>query len=367
MIKRICTVLLTISLLITSSSMAVFACNEEQTNLYVTRILFGNNALSCEIEENVKEILSALYICSEQSDKKGQEKIDILKNARVSDIPSLDSINVCNENLLSCSHNAWEYEAEGLEKKQAERKNVLRNTVIQVFDFGWVVETFQKDSGQIDGFSALLYYLHILSDYLADDPYDTEISVKGYDIPAYSGTDTVELQGNNPQFTSAQKKSTESYTKFEGLDERGRTGTALANIGTDLLAPVDSRQNIGTIKPSGWKQEKYEGLVNSDPPLLYNRCHLIAHKLINCDEQINLITGTRYLNDAMIPYENAVVSYVKNTGNHVLYRATPVYKGDNLVASGVQLEGYSVEDKGEGICFNVYLYNVQPGVDINCC
>lgn len=364
MIKRICIVLLTLSLFVNSSSV-VLACNEEQTNLYVTQIIFGDDALLYEADKNVEEILSALYICSEQSNRDGKDKLDLLKDAKVSGIPGLDKINVSDEYLLSCSHNTWEYEAKGLEKLQAERKDVLRNTVIKVFDFGWINETFKKSSGQIDSFSALLYYFHILADYLADDPDDTEFSVKGYDIPAYSGITTVELNGNNPQFSSVQKKSTEFYMKFEGLDGFGRTGTALANLDKEHLAPSDSRQNIGNIKPSGWNQEKYEGLVNSKPPYVYNRCHLIAHQLIKCDEQVNLITGTRYLNEAMIPYENEVATYVKNTGNHVLYRATPVYVGDNLVASGVQLEGYSVEDKGAGICFNVYLYNVQPGVDIN--
>lgn len=128
----------------------------------------------------------------------------------------------------------------------------------------------------------------------------------------------------------------------------------------------NSRQDIGYIKPSGWNQQKYPGIVNSQPPYIYNRCHLIGHQLAGEDGEVNLITGTRYLNvDGMLPFEEKVAEYVRETGNHVLYRATPIYAGDALVASGVQLEGYSIEDEGKGICFNVYCYNVQPGVDIN--
>ena len=131
--------------------------------------------------------------------------------------------------------------------------------------------------------------------------------------------------------------------------------------------PTESRGNISNIKPTGWQQKKYEGIVDSKPPYLYNRCHLIAYCLAaeNSNEK-NLITGTRYLNvEGMLPFEEEVAKYLDNNDTHVLYRVTPIFKGNNLVASGVLMEAYSVEDKGEGISFCVYCYNVQPGIDID--
>lgn len=169
-----------------------------------------------------------------------------------------------------------------------------------------------------------------------------------------------------PSFTPSQKKNTTSFSQYSSLDSLGRCGTAIANISTDNMAPAGSRQYIGSIKPTGWETVKYPGFVNSNPAYLYNRCHLIAHQLNGNDTSVNLITGTRYLNESgMKPFEDKVASYIQTTGNHVLYRATPIFEGDNLVASGIQLEAYSVEDAGKGICFNVYCYNVQPGVSIN--
>ena len=131
--------------------------------------------------------------------------------------------------------------------------------------------------------------------------------------------------------------------------------------------PTEERGTIGNIKPSGWNQAKYEGVIDSKPPYLYNRCHLIAYCLTaeNANEK-NLITGTRYMNvEGMLPFEEQVAKYLDQNDNHVLYRVTPVFDGDNLVASGVLLEAYSVEDNGEGVCFCVYCYNVQPGIEID--
>ena len=136
-----------------------------------------------------------------------------------------------------------------------------------------------------------------------------------------------------------------------------------ASVGQDIM-PTEERGSIGQVKPTGWQTVKYD---NVDGKYLYNRCHLIGFQLTgeNANEK-NLITGTRYMNvDGMLPFENMVADYVKETGNHVVYRVTPIYEGDNLVASGVQMEAKSVEDDGEGICFNVYVYNVQPGIDID--
>lgn len=362
--KRIVAALLLVVLLL-SFPATVFACDEEQSNLYVLQILFGEEASFHENNADVNKLLSALYICSEQADENGQDKLNTLKKAKIGGVPTLAKIKVSSEELFDCTHMSWEYVSQNSEKAQTARKNLLRKTVVKVFDFGWFNEWFRSKSGQIDSFAALLYYSHILADYLADDPLDTAVNAKGYDIPAYSGQPVYELNGNRPTFTSGQKNTTESYLKFSDFDVYERTGVAEANIGLDTLAPSGSRQYIGNIKPTGWHQERYDGFVSSKPPYLYNRCHLIAHQLANTDDANNLITGTRYLNEAMIPYEEQVANYVSETGNHVLYRATPVYVGSNAVASGVQLEAYSVEDHGKGLSFNVYLYNVQPGVNID--
>ncbi len=164
----------------------------------------------------------------------------------------------------------------------------------------------------------------------------------------------------------AKDSSVKSYESYSELDSLGRCGPATACIGKDIM-PTESRGNIGMIKPSGWKQNKYPGIINSEPPYLYNRCHLIGFQLTgeNANEK-NLITGTRYLNvEEMLPYENKVADYVKSTGNHVFYKVTPDFQGTNLLCCGVQIEAYSVEDKGKGINFNVYCHNIQPGIDID--
>ena len=182
------------------------------------------------------------------------------------------------------------------------------------------------------------------------------------EIPAYSGTPYTEVNGNQPYFTE-EELTTQSFETYSELDSLGRCGMAYANVGQDLM-PTEPRGEIGAVKPSGWHLVKYD---NVDGKYLYNRCHLIAYMLAaeNANPQ-NLITGTRYLNvQGMLPFETKVCDYIKNTGNHVLYRVTPIFDGDNLLADGVLMEAYSVEDAGEGICFCVFAYNVQPGIGID--
>ena len=182
------------------------------------------------------------------------------------------------------------------------------------------------------------------------------------EIPAYSGTPYTEVNGNKPYFTEADL-TTQSFETYSELDSLGRCGVAYANVGQDLM-PTEPRGEIGAVKPTGWHLVKYD---NVDGKYLYNRCHLIAYMLAaeNANPQ-NLITGTRYLNvQGMLPFETKVCDYVKNTGNHVLYRVTPIFAGDNLLADGVLMEAYSVEDAGEGISFCVFAYNVQPGIGID--
>ncbi len=182
-------------------------------------------------------------------------------------------------------------------------------------------------------------------------------------VPAFSGEDAYVVIGDNqPEFTD-DDMTTVSYEYYSPLDRLGRCGYAMACIGTELM-PTEERGSIGQVKPSGWQTVKYDFV---DGKYLYNRCHLIGFQLSgeNANEQ-NLITGTRYMNvEGMLPFENMIADYVMETGNHVLYRVTPIYDGDNLVARGVQMEALSVEDGGEGICFHIYAYNNQPGVTID--
>ncbi len=181
-------------------------------------------------------------------------------------------------------------------------------------------------------------------------------------IPDYSGSASIVLNNNIPLFDTGLY-TTESFEEYGELDDLGRCTSCMACIGTDLM-PEGEREDISHIKPTGWKNARYDFV---EYEYLYNRSHLIAYQLTgeNANER-NLITGTRYFNaEAMLPYEEEVGNYVRMTNNHVLYRVTPLFEGDNLVAKGVCMEAYSVEDEGVAICFNVFVYNVQPGVIID--
>lgn len=195
---------------------------------------------------------------------------------------------------------------------------------------------------------------------------DTKTAPSGWSTEAktalYTGKPYEVLENNIPDFTEDELVA-ESYESYSPLDSLGRCTVAQASVGLDLM-PTEERGNISSVKPSGWQSVKYDCV---DGKYLYNRCHLIGYQLTaeNANRE-NLITGTRYLNvEGMLPFENMVADYIKETGNHVLYRVTPVFEGNNLVASGVQMEAQSVEDDGDGIMFNVYCYNVQPGVGID--
>lgn len=183
-------------------------------------------------------------------------------------------------------------------------------------------------------------------------------------IPDYSGTAYTVINDNIPNFSS-EELTTKGYEKYSALDSYGRCGVALASCGKEIM-PKDGeeRGSISSIKPSGWIQAKYKGISGG---YLWNRCHLIGWQLsAENANRSNLITGTRYMNiDGMLTFENMVADYIKETNNHVAYRVTPIFDGSNLVCSGVQMEAYSVEDDGEGICFNVFCYNVQPGITID--
>lgn len=184
-------------------------------------------------------------------------------------------------------------------------------------------------------------------------------------IPEYSSSPYVEINNNIPYFEE-KDYTTKSFENYSELDVLGRCGVAFANVCTEIMPPAgDKRGDISSVKPSGWKQKKYNG------EYLYNRCHLIGYQLAaeNANEK-NLITGTRYFNvTGMLDFENRVAEYINNQGKnenkHVLYKVTPYFEGDNLLATGVEMEAYSVEDNGSGVSFNVFVYNVQPGITLD--
>lgn len=181
-------------------------------------------------------------------------------------------------------------------------------------------------------------------------------------VPAFSEDPFVVLNDNEPDFDESDY-TTKAFEQYSDLDSLGRCGVTYANVCKETM-PTERRGDISSVHPSGWVQAQYDFV---DGKSLYNRCHLIGYQLTaENDNEKNLITGTRYMNtEGMLPFENMVADYVKETDNHVLYRVTPIYDGSNLVASGVEMEAYSVEDEGEGICYHVYCYNNQPGVEID--
>ena len=184
-------------------------------------------------------------------------------------------------------------------------------------------------------------------------------------IPEFNGSDSsIDVNNNVPFFTKKEKNTKKSFEKYENLDELGRCGVAVACVGRDIQ-PTAPRGSIGMIKPSGWHTYRFDDIV--DGKYLYNRCHLIGYQLTGENANVkNLITGTRYLNvEGMLPYENMVDDYLEQYDNHVMYRVTPVFISNELVARGVLMEAYSVEDKGKGVSFCVFCYNNQPMIDID--
>ncbi len=213
---------------------------------------------------------------------------------------------------------------------------------------------------------AILSLPGIISTLQADKP--TVLSTGAYSaadfvIPQYAGSDYVEINGNIPFFLESDVTTT-AYEEYSPLDRLGRCGPAMACLGRELM-PTEERGEIGMIKPSGWHTVRYDDLI--EDKYLYNRCHLIAYMLAGeNDNELNLITGTGYMNvTGMLPFEIEVADYILDTGNHVLYRVTPCFRDNDLVAAGVLMEAYSVEDNGQGLAFNVFVFNIQPGVVID--
>lgn len=192
---------------------------------------------------------------------------------------------------------------------------------------------------------------------------NTKLSLKS--IPAYSGKPYVKVRSGIPSFSARMKaEAKKSYETYSKLDAKNRPQAAMASVGRNLM-PEGERGSIGMVKPVGFSTVRYDDLI--EDKYLYNRCHMIGWQLTGENANTkNLITGTRYMNvEGMLPFENRIASYVKKTGNHVLYRVTPIYSGSELVCRGLQLEAWSVEDQGKGLRFHVFVYNVQPGIEID--
>ena len=188
-------------------------------------------------------------------------------------------------------------------------------------------------------------------------------SAADFSIPQYSGIVYEEINGNIPFFQESDITTT-AFEEYSPLDRLGRCGPAMACLGRETM-PTEERGEIGMVRPSGWHTVRYDDLI--EDKYLYNRCHLIAYSLSGeNDNELNLITGTRYMNiDGMLPFEIEVIDYILDTSNHVLYRVTPCFFENDLVARGVLMEAYSVEDGGRGLSFNVFVFNVQPGINID--
>ena len=198
-------------------------------------------------------------------------------------------------------------------------------------------------------------------DEIAQEMLETPQIIDVNEIPEYSGDSYIVVNDNNPLF-SDDVMTDVSFEEYAPLDYLGRCGVTVASVGRDIM-PTKERGDIYNVKPSGWIQANYDNISGG---YLYNRSHLIGHQLTGEDDnENNLITGTRYMNTEMITFENMVADYVKETNNHVYYRVTPIFEEENLLAKGVLMEAKSVEDQGEGICFNVFLYNVQPGIELD--
>ncbi len=230
--------------------------------------------------------------------------------------------------------------------------------VVNVFKDAELMEQLESDGG-FENLTENENFLTLLNSLPNKNYSDIENQVSEFGAYPYAT-----LNDNYPEFTDEEMKITDTFEYYSNLDSLGRCGVAFANICTDIM-PTEPRGEIGHIKPSGWHTVKYNDIIDGN--YLYNRCHLIGFQLAGeNDNEKNLITGTRYMNvEGMLPFENMIDDYVEATNNHVLYRVTPIYDGDDLVAKGVQMEAFSIEDNGEGICFNVFAYNAQPGIEID--
>lgn len=248
--------------------------------------------------------------------------------------------------------------------KSFNKKSLISVTTTGLFLLGSLLFATDLSDQPNDNELAFFEQLDSNTDSKLENIDSTSACLRIDDISEYVGDAYISVNGDIPYFTKDEKTYMEPFEEYSSLDDWGRCGVAFANICKEIM-PTEERGSIGQIKPSGWHTVKYNGIIEGN--YLYNRCHLIGYQLAgeNANE-LNLITGTRYLNIVgMLEFENAVSAYIAETNNHVLYRVTPFFEGENLVAKGVEIEAWSVEDKGAGICFNVFCYNVQPGIEID--
>lgn len=239
-------------------------------------------------------------------------------------------------------------------KRRKGKRKIVIILILAVFAF---LFSFFKDD-----ITSFIQSIEPQESYALPEQEETSPTYQVDDIPAYQGNLYVVLNNNEPNFSETDYTTT-SFEHYNDLDSLGRCGVAFANVGLETM-PTEDRGSIGQVKPSGWHTVKYD---NVSGKYLYNRCHLIGYQLTgeNANEK-NLITCTRSMNtEGMLPFEDEVAEYVKDTGNHVLYRVTPIFEGDNLLATGVEMEAKSVEDDGKGVKFNVFVYNVQDGIQID--
>lgn len=239
-------------------------------------------------------------------------------------------------------------------KRRKSKRKIVIILILAVFAF---LFSFFKDD-----ITSFIQSIEPQESYALPEQEETSPTYQVDDIPAYQGNLYVVLNNNEPNFSETDYTTT-SFEHYNDLDSLGRCGVAFANVGLETM-PTEDRGSIGQVKPSGWHTVKYD---NVSGKYLYNRCHLIGYQLTgeNANEK-NLITCTRSMNtEGMLPFEDEVAEYVKDTGNHVLYRVTPIFEGDNLLATGVEMEAKSVEDDGKGVKFNVFVYNVQDGIQID--
>ncbi len=347
--RRWLSILLVIVLLLSCNCRTVIACDEKQTDECVTEILFGRNATKYANNDNVKMLTSALYLCCEQSGREGEDKLRYLKK-KVFGLPSISAISVDSQSLPECSHNTWGQDVAKFKNKQTRRRDILQSTVNTVFDFGTYNKLFGRKKGKCNSFAALLYYSHILADYLVNDIPETNVFIKGNAVKDKNRRFYIEINNNEPSFTDKQLNGLESHYSYSQLDSHGRAGVAFAIIGPEDIKSSDTREYQGSIRPTAWK----EGSI-------YDRSHLIGHQLGGSEIRINMITGTIYLNRSLMKAkENEIAKHVSDNKVHVLYRVTPVFEDNNYLASGVQMEAYSIEDGGK-LHFNVYCYNISPG------
>ena len=245
-------------------------------------------------------------------------------------------------------------QAKKINKKQT--KKIISILIIIFIIASWVInkQENKNQENQINGTNITAEQAQTIENTETNTNYNLS------NIPEYTDKIYTEINNNIPYFEE-KEHTTKAFENYSQLDPLKRCGVAYANICKEIM-PTEKRGDISNVKPTGWKQAKYDG------KFLYNRCHLIGYQLAgeNANE-LNLITGTNYFNvEGMLPFENKVAEYIdKNNKNHVLYRVTPDFKGENKVASGVEMEAYSVEDNGQGVQFNVYVYNVQPEITIN--